>query len=80
MSHVTAMLMTSQTRNDVISRFVDYGFLLVFNTCFESTVYRSLVIGVFFEVNNGRLLIWAARGRRKLEVLSPLDSATTVTY
>jgi hypothetical protein len=39
--------MTSQTRNDVTNRFVEHGFLLVFNTCFESTVYRSLVIGVF---------------------------------
>jgi hypothetical protein len=35
--------MTSQTGNDVTSRFVDHGFLSVFNTCFASVVYRSQV-------------------------------------
>jgi hypothetical protein len=48
------------TGNDATNRFVDHGFLLVFNTCFLSTVYRSLVIRRFFntrEVNNGRLFV-----------------------
>jgi hypothetical protein len=72
--------MTLQTGIDAINRFVEHGFLLVFNTCFESTVYRSLVIGVFGEVNNGRLAISAARGRRKPKVESPFDSSTTVSY
>jgi hypothetical protein len=63
--------MTSQTRNDVASHFVDHGFLLVSNTCFESPVYRSLVDGVFSEVTNGRLSISAARVHRKPGVKSP---------
>jgi hypothetical protein len=72
--------MTSQTGNDATNRFVDHGFLLVFNTCFLSTVYRSQAIGVFLEVNNGRLSISAARGRRRPEVKSPFDSSTKVSY
>jgi hypothetical protein len=56
------------------------GFLLVFNTCFLSTVYRSLVIGVFWEVINGRLSISAARGRRKPKLKSSFYSSTTVSY
>jgi hypothetical protein len=34
--------MTPQTGNDATNRLVDHGFLLVFNTSFESTAYRSL--------------------------------------
>jgi hypothetical protein len=37
-------------------------------------------MGVFWEVNNGRLSISAARGRRKPEVKSPFDSSTTISY
>jgi hypothetical protein len=59
---------------------IDHSFLIVFNTCFESTVYRSLVEGVFCEVDNGRLTISAARGRRKPKVTSPFDSSTAVSY
>jgi hypothetical protein len=72
--------MTSQTGNDVTSRFVDHGFLLVFNTCFESTVYRSPVIGIFGEVNKGRLTISAAGERVKPEVKSLFDSSIPIWY
>jgi hypothetical protein len=71
--------MTSQTGNDATHRFVDHGFLLTFNTCFESTVYHSLVIGIICEVNNGRLSISVASGRRKPEVKSPFESWSTVS-
>jgi hypothetical protein len=33
--------MTSQTGNDATNRFVDHGFLLVFNTYYLSKLYRS---------------------------------------
>jgi hypothetical protein len=72
--------MTSQTGNDVISRFVDHGFLSVFHTCFASIVYRSQVICVLWEVNNGGLSTWAAKGRLTPEVTSPVDRTTTVFY
>jgi hypothetical protein len=45
-----------------------------------STVYRSLVIGVFGEVSNGRLTISAARGRVRPEVKSTFDSLTPIWY
>jgi hypothetical protein len=35
--------MTSQTENNVTSRLVNHGFPLMFNTRFESIVYRSQV-------------------------------------
>jgi hypothetical protein len=48
--------MTSQTGNGVTRRFDNHGFLLVFNTCFKSTVYRSLFIGaVQYSVYQHRL-------------------------
>jgi hypothetical protein len=72
--------MTSQTGNDATNLFVDHGLLLVFNTRLLSTVYRSLPIGVFCEVNNGRLSISAARGRGRPKVKSPFDSSTMVSY
>jgi hypothetical protein len=39
--------MTSLAGNDVTSRFVEHGFLSLFNTCLVSIVYRSRVINVF---------------------------------
>jgi hypothetical protein len=72
--------MTSQAGNDVTSRFVDHGFLSVFNTCFASIVYRSQVICVSRVVNNGGLSISAARGRLRPELRSPVNRAITVFY
>jgi hypothetical protein len=69
--------MTSQTGNDVTSRFVDHAILSVFNTCFVSIVCSSQAVCDFREVNNGRLSISAARGRRKSEVTSPFKRLTT---
>jgi hypothetical protein len=70
--------MTPKTGNDVTSRFVSHGFLLVFNTRFESIVYRSQLIYAFSAVSSGGLSISAAWGR--LKVTSPFDSSTTVFY
>jgi hypothetical protein len=58
----------------------DHGFLLVFNTCFKSTVYRSQDICDFSPINNGRLSISAARGRLEAEVTLPFDSSIMVSY
>jgi hypothetical protein len=69
--------MMSLAGNHVTSRFVDHGFLFVFNTYLESTVYRSQVLCFFCEVSDGRLSMLAARGRRQLEVALPFDSSTT---
>jgi hypothetical protein len=65
---MTEMLNDVTTGNNVTSRLVDNGFTLVFNTCFESTVCRSLLIDAFSEVNNGRLSISAAGGHRKVAI------------
>jgi hypothetical protein len=40
--------MTSQTGNDVTSRFVDHGFLFVFNTQNVCKMHRLNVLFVFF--------------------------------
>jgi hypothetical protein len=74
MSQVTDVL------DDVTSRFLDHGFLLKFNIHFESTVYHSLVIGVFRKVNNGRLTISTARGRVRPSEKSPFNSLTPIWY
>jgi hypothetical protein len=54
--------------------------LLVFNTCFESVVYRSQVICNIHGIIIGVLSISAAMVRFELEETSPLDSSTTVSY
>jgi hypothetical protein len=52
-SHVTELLDDVRDRNGVTSRFIDYGFLFVFDICSEYTVYGSQVrpICVFWEVS-----------------------------
>jgi hypothetical protein len=72
--------MTSQTGNVVTSRFVDNGFLSVFNTHYLSNTHRLKVTPNLWIVDYGGMSISTARGRLKPEVRSPVDRATTVFF
>jgi hypothetical protein len=72
--------MTSQTGNDATNRFVDHGFLLVFNTYYLSGMHSLKVTPIFLIVDYGGISISTARGRLTPKVTSPVDRATTVFY
>jgi hypothetical protein len=72
--------MTSQTGNDVTSRFVDHGFLFVFNTYNVCKMHRLKVLPTFLIVDYGGMSISTARGHLRPEMRSPVDRATTVFY
>jgi hypothetical protein len=60
---------------------VFYGFLFVFNMCFGSAECHSQVIRDFLlESKNDDLSNLAASGRAGLEVTSPFESSTMVSY
>jgi hypothetical protein len=72
--------MTSQTGNDATNRFVDHGFLLMFNTYYLSGMHSLKVTPIFLIVDYGGISISTARGRLTPEVTSQVDRATMVFY
>jgi hypothetical protein len=70
----------SETGSDVTNRKLDHGVSSVSHTYFLSNMHRFKVILVFVIVDYGEMSVSTARGRLKLEVLSPVDRATTVSY
>jgi hypothetical protein len=58
----------------------DHGFRFVFCGHLPFILYRFDVVSTFVIAENGRMTISAARGRVRLEVKSPFDSLTPISY